>query len=202
MKTQLRKKYLYLRKNYSGPELASKSQLLCQVLSNWLKKQSYRNIFSYYAFRGEPSLKLLFEELSKTHNFFLPKISENRKMDFYSWQKDQDLVPNRFGILEPSKKSKNKMKPDKNSIVLLPVAAVDLFGNRLGYGGGYYDKFLAEYSDLKKIAVSFEFSILRERIPSEPHDQRVSFIASEKKIYDLSHYEPRKKESCFSFVPM
>jgi 5,10-methenyltetrahydrofolate synthetase len=186
MKEKLRHKYLSLRKTYPKEELTLKSHKLCDNLSKWLRKKSYKNIFSYHSFRGEPCLAPLFEELSKTHNFFLPRISKDKHMDFYRWQKEQELESNTFGILEPKKNFQAKMFPDHETVFLLPVVAVDLWGNRLGYGGGYYDRFLAKYSSFKKIAVSFEFSISKNVIPKQDWDQKVSLIASEKGLYDLT----------------
>ena len=71
----------------------------------------------------------------------LPIIKKNKIMHFFEWRKDDILRINKYGILEPVKNNYTVV-PD---IILVPLLAYDKFKNRLGYGGGYYDKFLNNY---------------------------------------------------------
>ena len=68
----------------------------------------------------------------------------------------------------------------KIDCVIVPGAAFDVHGKRLGLGGGYYDRFLKLAENAKKISLAFDFQIL-ENIPTEPHDLPVDFIITEKR---------------------
>ena len=89
------------------------------------------------------------------------------------------LKKNKFGILEPADTSKIFNKEDID-LVIMPGVAFDRSGNRVGYGGGYYDKFLCEMSsDIPTIALAYNIQILKE-LPSEKHDIKVDMVITEK----------------------
>lgn len=87
-----------------------------------------------------------------------------------------------FGILEP--KFSNNDVSHVVDLVILPGLAFDEDGNRIGYGGGFYDKFLSKYKDLKKIALCYEFQILKN-ICKEEFDQKVDEIITEKRMIKI-----------------
>ena len=82
----------------------------------------------------------------KKFNISLPIIKKNFQMDFYSWSFSQPLKINKYGIPEPEKK--NIVYPD---VLLIPLVAFDKNLNRLGYGGGYYDRLIEKLSKKKNI---------------------------------------------------
>ena len=92
----------------------------------------------------------------------LPVISSKFEMNFYYWDLDDPLHVNKFGIPEP--KSKNKLMP---SILLIPMVAFDNKLNRMGYGGGYYDRFLKKYEkkNIIKIGIAITFQEVK-KLPS------------------------------------
>ena len=88
---------------------------------------------------------------------------------------------NKYGFLEPITKEK-KVNPD---LIVVPVVAFDRFNNRLGYGKGYYDKFLGKYLKKRKkiITVGLAFSFQKyKKIPASEHDVRLDYILTEKGI--------------------
>ena len=115
------------------------------------------------------------------HNILLPAIEENNQMDFFSWKKNQVLLVNKFGILEPEK---NKVKIP--NFVLVPILAFDRYKYRLGYGKGFYDRYLNKY--LKKfrniLTVGIAFSFQKHhKLPRDKNDVKLNFILTEKGIY-------------------
>ena len=100
-------------------------------------------------------------------------------MDFFEWKKKDPLKINKYGIAEPT--SVKKIYPD---IIFLPLVAFDTDLNRLGYGGGFYDRYLEKILKIKKIlkiGLGFSYQELK-KIPINKHDKKLDLIITEKKI--------------------
>ena len=100
-------------------------------------------------------------------------------MEFYKWNKHDPLLINKYGIPEPE--IVDKVYPD---ILFVPSVAFDKQLNRLGYGGGYYDRYIQKISKIKKIVkVGLAFSYQRLKIiPTKMHDKKLDIIITEKNI--------------------
>ena len=144
-KNILRKKYFNLRKKkYYEIDKEFFSPLLSFIKSNFIKKNL--KLALYYPTSFEINvLKLLENQYMNNKNILLPVIEENNRMNFFSWKKNQVLLVNKFGILEPQK-TKFKIP----NLILLPILAFDRNKYRLGYGKGFYDRYLNKYSKKKK----------------------------------------------------
>ena len=108
----------------------------------------------------------------------MPKIKKNNQMDFFEWSFTQPLIINKYGIPEPI--TNNTRYPD---LLLVPLVAYDKKFNRIGYGGGYYDRYLKKISKRKKIitiglAYSFQKVI---NIPINDYDFKLDYIITDKK---------------------
>ena len=97
-------------------------------------------------------------------------------MNFYKWKKNDILFVNEYGFLEPFKSK--KVTPDA---LIVPLLAFDKFKNRLGYGKGYYDKFLNEQKKILSIGVAFSFQKYH-KLPVNIRDHKLDFIITEKGI--------------------
>ena len=100
-------------------------------------------------------------------------------MDFFEWKNKDPLKINKYGIAEPI--LAKKIYPD---IIFVPLVGYDNHLNRLGYGGGYYDRYLEKISKFKKIfkiGLGFSFQKLKQ-IPINNHDKKLDLIITEKKI--------------------
>jgi 5-formyltetrahydrofolate cyclo-ligase len=100
-------------------------------------------------------------------------------MNFYDWSRNDPLKINKFGIPEPV--SSKIFYPD---ILLVPLVAYDITLNRLGYGGGYYDRYIKKIEKVKKvvkIGLAFSFQKISS-IPINQYDKRLDFIITEKEI--------------------
>lgn len=97
-------------------------------------------------------------------------------------KKKTDLEEGKFGILEP-KTGCEVLKPEQIQFVVLPCLSCDRKGNRLGYGGGYYDRYLEKCSALR--AVLCREKLMLEEIPAEPFDQKPDFLVTEKGVFPI-----------------
>ena len=99
-------------------------------------------------------------------------------MDFYLWKEGDSLRQNIYGISEPVIEEKEAKDPDDSTIVLVPCVGLDIKGNRLGTGAGYYDRFFNRFPSLCKVGVVFSKQFVKE-IPAEEKDVRVNYIITE-----------------------
>ena len=100
-------------------------------------------------------------------------------MSFYKWEKGDILLINKYGILEPVNLSKKTIP----NVMLVPLLAFDKDKNRLGYGGGYYDRFLNKYLRYNKnlLTIGIAFSFQRyNKLPTSKNDAKLDYILTEK----------------------
>ena len=102
------------------------------------KKKKNKIVGGYYPYNYEIDILDILNNLEKNYRISLPKIEKNNKMNFYRWSFDEPLLINDYGIPEPISK---KVYPE---ILLIPLMGFDNEFNRLGYGGGFYDRYLAK----------------------------------------------------------
>ena len=180
-KNILRKKYFNLRKKkYYEIDKEFFSPLLSFIKSNFIKKNL--KLALYYPTSFEINvLKLLENQYMNNKNILLPVIEENNRMNFFSWKKNQVLLVNKFGILEPQK-TKFKIP----NLILLPILAFDRNKYRLGYGKGFYDRYLNKYlkkiNNILTVGVAFSFQ-KHHKLPINKNDVKLDYILTEKGFY-------------------
>jgi len=179
-KSKLRSKILKLRKNNSYKKL----KLYPNKVFKFFKKNkiNFKNVGGYFPCNHEiDDLNILNFLKNKKANISLPIISENNQMDFFEWTNKDPLKINKYGIAEPI--SAKKIYPD---IIFVPLVAYDNDLNRLGYGGGFYDRYLEKISNIKKIlkiGLGFSYQELK-KIPINKYDKKLDLIVTEKKIIE------------------
>lgn len=141
------------------------------------------NLCTYMSFDGEVGTDGIIRrafELGK--RVWIPKISR-KTMEFYELTKREHLVRNSYGILEPSGEGMSfKDQNLEKSLMIMPGVAFDRHRNRIGYGGGYYDRYLEERKELRTIAVAFELQVVEE-LPTESTDIRPDVLITEMRSY-------------------
>ena len=173
----LRKKYYYLRKkNYYEIDQKFFFPLFRLIKSN-LKKKKLR-LALYYPSSFELNVLKFFEsDFIKNENILLPAIEKKNNMNFYSWEKNQALFINQFGMLEPDK-TKKKIP----NFMLVPMLAFDKHNYRLGYGKGFYDRYLKKFKNIVTVGVAFSFQKYH-KLPIDKNDVKLNYILTEKGIY-------------------
>ena len=142
-------------------------------------------IFAFWGtMKGEPSTEFLIHELlARGKRVGLPRMLHGRQMEVRQFCPDVPMVPAAFGIPEPSVGCPLIPKKDID-LVLVPALCYDRLGYRLGFGGGYYDRWLEDYSGLR-IGLC-RTALLCDRVPTEPHDTRVDLLITEDSLSVLS----------------
>ena len=178
IKSSLRDKILKLRKNNSKKSINIKPR----IIYSYLKKKNFnlKIIGGYYPTNYEiDDLEILNYFFKKGSMISLPKIQKKNQMEFFKWHKNNTLLINKYGIPEPE--ASNRVYPD---ILFVPLVAFDKELNRLGYGGGFYDRYIQRISKIKKIVkvgLAFSFQKLKS-IPTNKHDKKLDIIITEKDI--------------------
>ena len=178
-KKQLRKEILQKRDALSLTERKEKSRQIAKQIMEHTKFLQADTVLLFSSFRSEVDTKEIFLcaiQLGK--RVYFPKV-QGKEMEFYQVKNEAELIEGYCGILEPKPDEKMRFLPQENEkiLVLMPASVVDKNGGRIGYGGGYYDKYLQgleskvskEY--LYKLAIAFSCQMVDEGIiPREVHD--------------------------------
>tara|TARA_B100001173_G_scaffold160990_1_gene139389 strand:- start:194 stop:739 length:546 start_codon:yes stop_codon:yes gene_type:complete len=179
-KGKLRKKLINLRKANFNDQSINFIQL-----KSILKKFNLKNkiiIGGYYPIKNEIGCLEILKKLEK-NNFkvSLPVTMKKNNMDFYEWSFNDPLKVSNRGIPEPI--TKKKVFPD---VLIVPLVGFDKNKFRLGYGGGFYDRYISKLSNFKKIlTIGFAFSFQEvKNVPIEKHDQILDFILTNKGIVE------------------
>jgi len=178
LKSKLRKRILKAREKFNIKNIQIDFNQIIKILKK--EKISKKIIGGYYPVNFEiDDLALLREFKKNRFKISLPVIKKNFQMDFYTWSLTEPLKINRYGIPEPE--SKNIVYPD---VLLIPLVAFDKNLNRLGYGGGYYDRLIKKVSKKKKIIkIGLAFSIQEiDKVPINAYDQKLDYIVTNKYI--------------------
>ena len=142
----------------------------------------------YHGMGAEPDTARLFPALwARGKRLCLPRCLPGGGMEARLIRPDSALVPHRFGMLEPGTDCPLVDRADIG-LILAPGLAFDRAGGRLGQGGGYYDRYLAEFSGFT--AGLCRAPLLAERIPREGHDRPVELVVTEDGLYGPSTQRP------------
>lgn len=136
----------------------------------------------FWPIRSEIDTKPLMRALREAGFFVaLPRV-EGSALEFRHWREDIPLISGKFGLSEPDV-SAPLTRP---ATMLIPLAAFDRFGNRIGYGKGFYDRAIAALNPKRKIGLAFACQQV-ESVPTEKHDERLDEIITENAILERSH---------------
>jgi 5-formyltetrahydrofolate cyclo-ligase len=184
-KNSLRKELLD-RRDAIPPEVRRiKDRLICGKVLSLNEVIKARTLFFFASFRSEvDTFEMMRALLPAGKAVVVPRVAKKRHaLLLYEIRNVDELVPGYMGIPEPPVTA-GEMPADVNDVdlVIIPGAGFDPAGNRIGYGGGYYDRLLAELKrDIPVVAPAYEEQIVGS-IPAEPHDVRVSLIVTDRRL--------------------
>ena len=193
-KKELRKEILARRNALSLQERAEKSTQIASKVTSLAEFQKSNKTLLYAPIRSEVETDAIYLEarrLSKA--VYYPRVLGN-EMEFYLVDETTTLEQGSFGIREPKLESAKQLVPNTQDeiFVLMPGAVFDEAGNRIGYGGGYYDKYLewlvgmVPAERICKVAVGFACQMVEKgRIVRETHDVQVDYIVTESQVVKL-----------------
>ena len=178
LKSKLRKKILKIREKNNTKNIQISFNQIIKILKK--EKITKKIIGGYYPVNFEVDDLMLLEKFEKKNfNISLPVVKKNFQMNFYEWSFSDPLIINKYGIPEPE--TKNIVYPD---ILLIPLVAFDKNLNRLGYGGGYYDRLVKKFSKKKKILkIGLALSVQEiDKVPIDKYDQKLDYVVTNKNI--------------------
>lgn len=186
-KKTLRREILAKRAELSKNEHISLSREVFKRLKDTQYYKNAKNIFVFISFGSEiDTHEFIKEGIKEGKNILVPiTIHKTREM-IPSLLKDfNELAPGYFNILSPKKEFERPVDPKEIDLVVVPGAVFDKRGYRVGYGGGFYDRFLSNKvrKEVPKIAVGFDLQII-EQVPTNEFDFPVDFITTEKEIIE------------------
>ena len=175
-KRELRKEILAIRAGMQEKEVRERSRIICNNLRRRKEYENAEELCLYMPIKNEVDVTLLLEAAEKEgKGIWLPRVIES-EMEFFRYGSGVGLVKGSFNIMEPD--SDEILIPNEKTLIIMPGAVFSFKRERIGYGGGFYDRFLEKHPACMTAAVCYSFQILNE-IPSEKHDIKPDIIISE-----------------------
>ncbi|MBM4145340.1 MAG: 5-formyltetrahydrofolate cyclo-ligase [Nitrospira sp.] len=188
MKKAIRKKILSKRDQIPHAIKAEKDLLIRNSLYTLSEFLDAKKILFYASFRSEVETHSMIKQTLKTgKNLILPRVyKKGHRLLLYELKDMKELNAGFMGIPEPFVPDERIVSIDDIDLVIIPGAAFDYSGNRLGYGAGYYDSLLAERKKkIPVIAIAYEEQIV-DSITPEEHDVKVDIIVTDKRVIRIS----------------
>lgn len=185
-KNLIRKQMKQLRADMTRTERFEKSMQIFEQLITVPEFKRADRIYTYVSMDNEiDTIMLIDYSLSLEKRVFVPRVS-GKDMEFYEISDISELSPGYMGIYEPDINGK---EPDysRTGFMCMPGLAFDKSYNRIGYGGGFYDRYLSVENKLYKAALAYEAQLL-ESIPAQDGDVRPDMIVTEESIYRKLDY--------------
>ena len=178
-KKAIRKQIFKARKEHSDTWIEEKSRRITELLTALPEYEDADRIMAYADYNHEVITRYIIEQSWKDgKEVAVPKVF-GKDMVFYRLTDFSQLESGYFGIPEPKEDGETVSWED--AMMVMPGVAFDENCNRVGYGGGFYDRFLEKHPGIRRVAVGFSFQILSE-VPTEPTDIRPQVIVTEEKI--------------------
>jgi 5-formyltetrahydrofolate cyclo-ligase len=181
-KESLRKRILAQRKNLSSYEVFIKSWFAQENLIRSVQFSKCETIGVYYPILNEvQTFRIINKSISGNKKICIPKLLNN-EITFYSITSLINLIAGKYNIKEPIVHENNECK--KIDTVIIPGVVFDRLGNRIGYGKGYYDKFLKRFSreNVILIGLGYDFQLISDIIMHEPHDVKLDALITNREL--------------------
>lgn len=189
-KAEIRKQILARRDSLAPYEIEDKSRIIFDKLVNLDEYKEAENLLIYASMRSEVRTdEIILDALADGKKVYCPKVTDKKtgRMVFVRIFALEDLKEGYFGIREPELEDQSEIfSYDDNpellseiTLAVVPGVAFDRNNNRIGYNGGFYDRFLSSHSEVKSIGICFDIQILEDILPVDAHDIPLDMIVSD-----------------------
>ena len=184
VKEDIRRSLLKRRRSLPEKVLKQVSREINTHLANEIQNRDLKRILLYQSIDNEPSIKETIElAWQKDIEVYIPKVISKEKIIINRLRKNSSCSKNKFGIKESN--DSNTVELNEIDLAVLPLVGIDINGFRLGYGGGYYDRFFNQGSELSRkpfiIGTGYAFQILEVSF-AEGHDLKYDSVITEKGV--------------------
>ncbi|MDD3520185.1 MAG: 5-formyltetrahydrofolate cyclo-ligase [Actinomycetota bacterium] len=184
-KKKLRKKIIDLRDSIPENRRSVYSEIIASKLLKNVKYKESSCILLFYPFGSEVDTRIIINDLlSCNKKIILPKVTDKNIIETYFVNNPlEELEPGYSGIMEPTAQKCNKASIKEADLAIIPGVCFDRNFNRLGYGGGFYDKIIPKLNkNVLKISLCFEIQLI-ENVPVCAYDMKIDMIITEKNIF-------------------
>lgn len=179
-KKEIRTEVKKHRREATPEQIRADSNAICEKFLSLSEYKEAAIVFAYMDCKNEVETKMVIEQCWKDgKTVAVPKVF-GKIMKYYVIHSYDDLEEGYYGIPEPKYEQLQEIVCEEG-LMILPGVAFDVSRHRVGYGGGFYDRYLEEHPDMKKIAFAFEFQMFEE-VPFEEFDRQPEKIITEKRI--------------------
>lgn len=188
-KKEIRKAVLAERKALDEETAALAAQVICRKIMDIDAYEEATDVCLYMPINNEVNVLLLAEMAEEQgKRVWVPKVVKKGKKDMagdmvfnrYEGTEDDSTVTGAYDITEST--SEEILEPNDSTVIIMPGAVFTPWRDRIGYGGGFYDKFLDEHPQVKTIAACYDLQVVPE-IPTEEFDKKPDYVVSETSIY-------------------
>ena len=188
VKTKYRQSILQKRNSLGSSEVSNLSNVILKNADIELSLSAIKTLGSYFSANNEVDLEALTNmRLKKNLLTTFPRVEPNHSMSLIAPKNFKKLSKNKYNIFEPS--DGDEIYPIDHEIIIIPTVAVDKNGYRLGYGGGYYDRFLKSVTQRSNrpllIGLIYDFQFIDESF-NELHDIKLDIVFSEQQSKKFS----------------
>lgn len=178
-KQEIRSDMLNRRLHFKPSDRRQLDKKIKKHLVRLIQTRACNQAFIYYPIQAEPDLLDLPSHLSKRRiTWALPVMLPGRQLGFSRWTGRQQLVEGPAGIKQIIPSQRDYLEPTRQTLFVFSGLAATISGYRLGYGGGYVDRYLAAYPFIQSVLVVYQQFVI-DSIPIQTHDQTFNFICTE-----------------------
>jgi 5-formyltetrahydrofolate cyclo-ligase len=183
-KKKLRKEIREKRDRITASDRKNRSKIIAEKFYNINYYTESHNILAYYPFGSEIDTTLvIIRALENNKSIILPKVFDQELKLYYIDKLSEHLEKGKYGIMEPIPRLCRTAKIKDVDLAIIPGLGFDKNLNRLGYGGGFYDRLLTLIPvEVKKVAFCFDVQVVGS-IPVSEHDIKIDILITESKIY-------------------
>jgi len=197
----LREYVIEQRDALTKQQLRAASRDMCLLLESTPEFHHSVHIAAYWPVRGEMDVRPVIEQARRYgKQVYLPVIVKGDTLMFAAYEPDMKMRKNRFGIQEPDVAADQLVSPRELDMAIVPLVVFDSYGNRLGMGGGFYDRtfaFLNEEPGQAKpclVGAAHEFQHTSE-IPRHPWDVPTRLVVTEQQVWRQQYAEAEEAEA-------